>query len=648
MNNDYQKAIKKGIDFLLGEQRLNGSFLCLVSTKMDDYAQAETVPAIVPTNIVLSSLIHIDGEMASGIKKKAAQFLLEEKSPYWSFNYWFRQSDWYTKEPYPDDTDDTFCALAALYEYQKELFDGEVMAKILTMLMSSEDAVGGPYDMWLVPADARKKWRHIDLVCNSNIAYFLSLQDVTLPNLTDYIEQKIDERGFEFPYNTIYPGIYFISRFYKGKKRSDLIDLLLASRDAEGKWENPLRTALAISSLLYLSGGQMSAQLEKSVAYLIKTQGQNGGWEPYSFYFQMRNEKKTLYAGAASMTTALCLEAIHNYEQAKNQRSQTRGSSVKHVKAEDARIQQKILQAVDGRISILADDLKAAARSMLAKMVASDRDGQIMLLPHLFRQSLNGVGKAIPDDLVIQLGAANLFGWLAYTIYDDFIDEEGDPRLLSVANVALRESWELFSSVLPGSWEFVEFIKIVFDTIDEANCWEVTHCRMPDKQAGFRIPDYGDLYQLAHKSLGHILGPIAILFALGFAKDSPEVSGTMQFFRHYIIARQLNDDAHDWEDDFSRGHVNAAMAMMLKESDQLLHQSVDDLRQWFWKKTVVTVCQEMLSHLQQAKSGLESVSIISRKDFFQGMMEHIERSTQKALTEREETMKFLETYSHVA
>jgi len=79
------------------------------------------------------------------IKQKAAKFLLSQKSKHWSFNYWVRNSQEAKKLPYPDDLDDTFCALSALFQYDPNLINGSAMAKIITLLTAMEKKEGGPY-----------------------------------------------------------------------------------------------------------------------------------------------------------------------------------------------------------------------------------------------------------------------------------------------------------------------------------------------------------------------------------------------------------------------------------------------------------------------------------------------------------------------
>jgi hypothetical protein len=646
MSNNLREAVRRGVQFLAQDQERDGSFMCLVSTKLDDYRNAKTVPAIVPANIVLSSLIHIEENAEiKKIKKQTADFLLTEKSAYWSFNYWFRNSDWYKKEPYPDDLDDTFCALAALCEYQPKLFTGEVMAKIVTMLTSAEKKEGGPYDMWLVPPEGRKTWNDTDLVVNSNIAFFLSLHDISLPNVTAFIEGSIDEQHYEFPYNKIYPGIYFISRFYKGEKTEQMITTLLSEQEADGKWENPLRTALAISSLINFSGSRFRRQLEKGIAYLQKTQAKDGSWKPFSFYYQMRLKEKTLFAGSSSTTTALCIEAIDKFSKLTDQPA---GSKIikqdvplKTKKADvpkEEQIVKEVIKKVKTRFAGCDTDLKREAVKTITKTFRGDTDKQIALLPYFFRLSLGESGKSISDEMIVALGAANVFGWIAYTIYDDFLDEEGDPRQLSIANVCLRESAEIFRSSLPPETGFADLSQKTFDRIDSANMWEVHQCR--DIAAP---PDYGDYSKLAERSLGHALSPIALLFALGYKEHSVEVQGMMQFFRNYLIARQLDDDAHDWEDDLRRGQINAAGAQVLRIAKGNT-RTEEELKKIFWEKAVVGVCKDMIRHVKLARRDLVRSPLSIDTRFFEGLLQKIERSGEKALKERDATMKFIRAY----
>jgi len=318
----------------------------------------------------------------------------------------------------------------------------------------------------------------------------------------------------------------------------------------------------------------------------------------------------------------------------------------------------------------LDDDLKKQALKQLGKTLKRDKDKQIVLIPHFFRVSLGQNGKGVLNDLVVQLGLANLYGWMAYTIYDDFLDKQGDPKLLSVANLCLRESTIIFNTALPQKSKFQSFLQWIADAVDAANTWEVTHCRAKIRNPkfeirNFTIPEYGDLSQLAEKSFGHALGPAAILFSLGYSNKSPEIKNLMKFFKHYLIARQLNDDAHDWERDLKMGHVNAVGAEILKKAKSqkspaspseagrakvkttTKKSKLDNtqlLPEIFWYEIVVNVCDEVLRHVQKARGYIKKVSVVTDTAIFEKILSKIEQSAAQALKEREETLKFLKAY----
>ena len=656
MKRTIQTAIENGVKFLADDQEKDGSFMCLTSEVFDDYANAKTVPAIVPANIVLSSVTHLeDNILAQEIAYKTAQFLLSQRSDYWSFNYWYKGTEEFTEIPYPDDLDDTFCALTALYEYDYRLFDGNAMGKIVTMLTAAEDREGGPYNMWLVPKSKNSDWHDIDLVVNANIGFFLHLSDISLPGLNDFIEKSIDETDYEFPYNTIYPGVYFVSRFYKGEKVSKIIELLRANKEQNGAWQNPLRTALAASALLNLSDGALFSELENSIQYLLDTQNTDGSWNSYAFFFQMKLTEKTLYAGSASTTTALCIEALNKFELAKKKYSDSTSDSDEYKKTFIALSprKQQICAAIETeaekRFSKLDADLKNISLKNLTKTIDGDTKKEIILLADLFRDTLGVEGKDISDDFIVQLGLANVYGWIAYTIYDDFLDADGNPNLLSVANVALRETYKIFITLLPDNKEFTAHVDEIFDTIDGANTWESMHCRISDLETflsseRIQTPDYENCSQLAKKSLGHALGPIAILYKLGYTKDSDEMKNLLDFFEHYLIARQLNDDAHDWQKDLENGQISAVVAKLLIDAKNGPY-TIGSLEQIFWNTTIDTICEKIMHHVELAKTNLEKISIIEDKNIILKVLTPITCAVEKTRESKTETKKFLNTYT---
>ena len=272
------EIIDWGEEFLSQHQQQNGSFLS-VSSDSSSFKDGYTFPSLFSTTLILLSLADLkDTPKIALIKDKMANFLMSQKNENFSFNYWDRKSKEYKDIPYPDDLDDTFCALAALYKYDQHLFDGNTLRKITLLLTAMEEKVGGPYQTWIVKKDAPSVWKDIDLAVNSNIAYFLSLLDISLPNINALIESMIKNKMISSPYYpTIYPIIYFISRFYTGKHRDRLTKLLLK----DYQQQNPLNQSLIILSLLNFNVS--SAQITPIVQALT-SHTYTSLEKPYPFY----------------------------------------------------------------------------------------------------------------------------------------------------------------------------------------------------------------------------------------------------------------------------------------------------------------------------------------------------------------------------
>jgi hypothetical protein len=130
------------------------------------------------------------------------------------------------------------------------------------------------------------------------------------------------------------------------------------------------------------------------------------------------------------------------------------------------KIRLEIIKKVKKRFSLCNSDIQNVAEKIIAKTIVGDKDAQIILLPYFFKKSLGSFASSVTDECISNLGAANMFGWMAYTIYDDFLDGEGSVALLPVANICLRESDEIFRLILPKESGFAEFSKNIFDTID--------------------------------------------------------------------------------------------------------------------------------------------------------------------------------------
>ncbi len=656
MNN----TINQGVAFLAKEQLQDGSFLDYSTSNAKNFTKAKEYRSVFPSALILSCLNTLkETSLIKDIKQKLVNFLLSQKSEHWSFNYWARDSEESRALPYPDDLDDTCYAMSALMQYNPKLIDGSVMAKVVMLLTAVEEKEGGPYRTWLVPATASKEWQDVDLAVNSNIAYFLSLQDISLPKLNSLIVRAIETNNYYSPnYPPGYPVIYFISRFYKGNKVNRVKNFLISKRQNKIHWRNPLNTALSVLSLMNF--GFPPDRLEKSILYLIDKQ-KKGVWKPYVFNIDPAIKRKTYYAGSPALTTAFCLEALAKYELGiKNKELGSKKLTVQQVNGNEKQqeIYKKVIEKAKNKCLLFDTDLKKQAIKALETTLKINKDKQIVLLPFVFKTALGQNTQSITDQMLVQLGLANLYGWTAYTIYDDFLDDEGDPKLLSTANAFLRHLTIIFNNVLSPQSGFPDFFHQIMDTLDSANTWEVANCRIKNKKLPIRnlkLPDFGDFSVVSHKSLGHALGPLAILFSLGHNTQSPNVKNLIKFFKFFLTAKQLNDDVHDWEQDISKGHISSVNALVLKKYQQVaptgqldiatIPNIITDLQKIFWYETIPEICQDILKYINLAKKSLQNIPLITNKSVLEKLLEPIKHSAEQALDKRAETLKFLKAYN---
>lgn len=644
------EAVKSGIDFLTGSQREDGSFPGFVSASKD-FDRSEENQSVFPACLILSSLNSLPGSKElEKIKNKAAKFLLSQKSDFWSWNYWKRNSSDSRATPYPDDLDDTCCAVSALIGHNPELVSVKAVAKAVNLLAYCESKEGGPYYTWITSPDADKSWKDIDLAVNSNIAFFLSLQEVTLPSLVAFAEKAIASEKYDSPYyHSPYAVIYFISRWYKGKKKDKVVSYLLKKRLKNHSWGNPLETALAVSALINL--GCKMESVEESLVSILENRA-NGKWRAYPFVVEKIKGKQKYYSGSAELTTAFCLEALSKFSALSDSMARKRKAGTDN---EAEKMRKKIIELTDRRFSAFDSEMATDFSSVRKKMLKGDGANRLMLLPYYFQKSLKKQ-QSIDEKIIVELCAAGLYGWMAYTIYDDFFDNEGSSKLLPLANICLRELVSIYQKNFSKDEKFLKFFEITMDKIDAANAWETRNCRtkifgsrltIPE-----RLPDYGNMERLADRSIGYALGPAAVLYMHTGKIESPEIKNLMAFFENYIIARQLNDDAHDWEVDLKKGQLSPAVVSVLKkysgrrknkkESD--LKKETKELQKIFWHEVIQEVCGKSIFHVKKVGRHLRKIAGVKDKTVFEAMLASVEKSAKEALAEQKEMLEFLEEY----
>ncbi|HVX47875.1 MAG TPA: hypothetical protein VHA05_00765, partial [Candidatus Saccharimonadales bacterium] len=301
-------AIASGLSFLAKQQEKDGSFVSFSSPAFSPFRRTRSWRTVFVPALMLTSLAGLEQPKARRIRSGLVSFLLSQKNDGWSFNYWTKSAPEYTKQPYPDDLDDTFCALTALYLHDASLIDAVAMAKIVKLLLATETAVGGPYRTWLVPEDSQPVWLDVDSAVNSNIAFFLSLTGGSLPRLDDLMERSISAGSFSSPY---YPNehvfLYYFARAYDGGHKDKLLRKV---RRAQKLAKTDLDKALCLCARLKLGD---SRGLGNVINELLLSQRRDGSWPAATFYADPVVDGKRYYNGAPALTTAFVLEALQAY-----------------------------------------------------------------------------------------------------------------------------------------------------------------------------------------------------------------------------------------------------------------------------------------------------------------------------------------------
>ncbi len=636
-------AVRAGLEYIASQQSPNGGFESFSSPSSLPFVPEITYKTTFTPSLILAALAGTDVSPADDICRRTADYLRRQASPQWSYNYWVKRTRERQAQPYPDDLDDTFCALAALYLYDPSMIDAGVLAKATKLLLATESSVGGPYRTWLVSTDSQPVWLDVDVAVNANVAYFLTLLGSPLPKLTSFLDDAILADKLNSPY---YPSalmpVYYMARGYNGLQKDKLVKIL---RKLLSKSETTLETALCLSSLLRLDP---TSKVEDEVTALLETQAADGAWTAAAFCLDPAVNGQTYYNGTPALTTAFALEALWLYSQA----GQAPSAQLKHKTDQTETLQTPILNLAKKQCQNLGPELRTAVLGSL-EMIAKSKNGpEITGLAGNFHQSLAKPPRHLKKDFIVTLGLANLYGWLAYTIYDDFLDEEGKPGLVPVANAAMRRSLDNYFAACPSDHDFQRFVRQTFDTIDGANAWELANCRFEVRGkllAVAELPDYGGLAKLAERSIGHALSPLAVLTAADQGPDTAPAQNLLKAFRHYLIARQLNDDAHDWPEDLQKGHITPVAAQILRElkvgpGNHDLNNLLSAARPQFWNFTLPGICQLMRRHIRLSRQALKRSAVLRPDNVITDLLDGIEVSVTETLRQQGQAKDFLRQY----
>lgn len=326
---------------------------------------------------------------------------------------------------------------------------------------------------------------------------------------------------------------------------------------------------------------------------------------------------------------------------------------IKNDKAEKI-ISKKILIEAKKRFKHLEPGFRTIALEEINRTLKKNKDKQMSLISYYFKLALGGTGKNISEDFVIQAGLANIFYWTAFIIYDDFWDEDDKaiPRILPAANLYARHYTDFYSQ----DPKFRVFFHGLMDKLDAANTWETVYCRTKVINSKFvipdKLPDYGNYDFKFYPAAGQILGPMAMLIKTGFSLNSREAKNLTNYFKNYLIAMQINDDAHDYIEDMERGHLSTVVVTLLKDWQEKypelkeidLVADLKKLQELFWFKTIKTACKLAITYTTRSREALDKLHFLEDSAPLAHFINIAENVAKTALDEQQKSLDFLSEF----
>lgn len=555
--------------------------------------------------------------------------LLEsQKSNSCSLNYWQRNSQESRTEPLPDDLDDTFSAFLAQLLHGRIINEQELVA-LVRLLVTAEVSAGGPYQTWCTPHSHSGSWEDIDPVVNAVILSFLKQVSINLPELERWVVQAVSCTTQSLYYTS---PISFIYRIVQAdlEHPNILLEHLLNTTPT-----TILEKSLFVTTLLRL--GRPHKDFTAIILDLIQTPISD--IKPYPFFVERVRDGVPEYSGCAAFTAAAIVEALALFEQA------TKKATTQEKPVPDQTL--TTYPEVVAQAAAFCETHDPSIRTSLEHQVSLFSG--IPMLPMLWWEHLSpSLQDIVPRESAVTLSVAHLLGTAGCTLLDDIIDQDASMDYIPTGTILSRKAFSLFLECAINA----PFVIQTFDAMDNAQHWEQTNAHIPPKDGTIALPetfpDYADYSILAQKSQGLALGALLLVQQT----DPLSVKHVRQWFHHYLIARQLNDDAHDWLPDLEKGFLNPVGTMVLQKyaashsnTTISLSQEKQLLQETFWHDVLDDVAKRVREHLAGARSSMESCTFLTSTDFLEKLLSPLERSVQTALKERDDAKKFLEAYS---
>jgi len=631
------QIIKKLLTKLHQAQNEDGSFdsQTLLNGKVVGLKQTPYYSSLI--SIYLES---VEDELAIKIRKKIHHFLLKEKSANWTFNYLCRNFDKkITKEKYPDDADDTFLALLALYLYDKSLFTGEVMSIVIKNLISIEKNIGGPYNTWFINKNDDSK--DFDMIVNSNILSFLDNFDVKIYQTELFLRKSIEEEVLSKYYHNSLFKYYLLSQ-RKDKTHSKQILCKLNSYIKSYNDLKGLEKCLLTNTLIKLD--QKTPILNTGLSYIINNLDELCD-TPYELFIEKFKNKETEYSVCKSFNIALLIEGIHLNNSLKDKLR-----IFNKIPTEKSEYENSIQKRIKNFGNTLHGKTKSQYHKIIGNILNRKNIGEIISTSfHVHKCIKTNLSK----ESIEKLDEATIYGWMAYEIYDDIYDEGKRIECLGLANILNRKSYELFCLFDNENKSLVDYY---FKKIDQTNTLQYELKAYNNESILSKVEKMSKRYYekiVFNRAIGHIIGPMLIINQMrDKGKRKKYRKMLYKFFKNYIISKQLNDDVHDWEEDYKNGNITLVHQMIqsgrristVTEVQNTTYIDTKDMKREFWQKTIHEVLKIIKGHLDKAGSAIIKLDSESNLSFFFDLLRKQEKGIEKTREESKNILAFLNTF----
>lgn len=575
--------LRSAILFVAQNQNKDGGFTSI--TRSEDKSAVNHSTIFYPA-LIGSILASIKIKETRDIIKKINYFLETEISPSGLWSYWAKMDAHNEQFNYPPDLDDISLSIA--FKSVTNNLETQILVNYIYSLTKNEEKPGGPYKTWMT-IETGEDWSDIDPIVNASIAYALKQQKVALPDLNEYLIRKITTGTWRSPYYVSESLMLFLlDRTLNGQCDAELKKILEDYFQTDKKL-SLLDLALTLVLLIKVDS---DSDLINQYARKIIGIGQAYVDDPCILEKQTTTTKEI--SGCACLTATVCILAISCFDEYEKKQNIIEPILVSCV---EDQLHDVIVAKVAKKLNQLDHELFSVGLGEFSKLVSAPVAREITLISYDIGFALN---IDIPLRLYVELGVANLWGWLSYQLYDGCYDEDIISQNLSLANICLREATIGYQEVAKKYNAPVELVTDTFDHIDLAHAYELQERANFSKNliSGKEWLSTTTL-NLCERSFGHCLGPQ--LIAIIGQQTRETQSHIKKLFSHYLNARQMCDDLHDWHEDYSANRLTGVTKPLFLSCYAFpTMNNTRVAKEIFWEEGIVVAIRQAQMEIEQA------------------------------------------------